>query len=70
MKSQYIEKLLPDVYSSSCICIITTKTMYRHRKREGRKERKKETIKERKKREMLITTTLVSRHVLSPTFEK
>ena len=49
-----------------CQCTGTEREM------EGRKERKKERkkeIKERKK-DMLITTTLVSKHVLSPTFEK
>jgi hypothetical protein len=34
------------------------------------KEGMKETKKERNKKEMLITTMLVSKHVLSPTFEK
>jgi hypothetical protein len=40
------------------------------RKQKKKEGNKKERIKEREKREMLITTTLVLKHVLSPTFEK
>jgi hypothetical protein len=42
MKLQYIEKLLPDIYSSSCICI----THY-HDNAQAQKERWKERKKER-----------------------